>query len=57
MSVRRVEDIMQVLWETRVGASTVSDLNQNIYDKMNECRERPLVGEFPMYSLMAYGLT
>ena len=27
--------------------STVSDLNQKIYGKINEWRERPLVGEFP----------
>jgi transposase-like protein len=30
-----------------VSASTVSDLNQKIYGKINEWRERPLVGEFP----------
>lgn len=28
VSVRRVEDITQALWGTRVSASTVSDLNQ-----------------------------
>jgi transposase-like protein len=47
MSVRRVEDIMQALWGTRVSASTVSDLNQKIYGKINEWRERPLVSDFP----------
>jgi transposase-like protein len=47
VSVRRVEDITQALWGTRVSASTVSDLNQKIYGKINEWRERPLVGEFP----------
>jgi hypothetical protein len=31
VSVRRVEDITQALWGTRVSASTVSDLNQRIY--------------------------
>ena len=31
VSVRRVEDITQALWGTRVSASTVSDLNQKIY--------------------------
>jgi hypothetical protein len=31
---------------TRVSASTVSDLNQKIYGKINEWRERPLVGDF-----------
>ena len=40
--MRRVEDIMQALWGTRV-----SDLNQKIYGQINEWRERPLVGESP----------
>ena len=47
VSVRRVEDVTQALWGTRVSASTVSDLNQKIYGKINEWRERPLVGDFP----------
>jgi putative transposase len=47
MSVRRVEDITQALWGTRVSASTVSDLNQKIYGKIDEWRQRPLVGDFP----------
>ena len=47
VSVRRVEDITQALWGTRVSASTVSDLNQKIYGKINEWRDRPLVGDFP----------
>ena len=47
VSVRRVEDITQALWGTRVSASTVSELNQKIYGKIDEWRERPLVGDFP----------
>ena len=47
VSVRRVEDITQALWGTRVSASTVSDLNQKIYGKIDEWRTRPLVGDFP----------
>jgi transposase-like protein len=47
VSVRRVEDITQALWGTRVSASTVSDLNQKIYGKIDEWRQRPLVGDFP----------
>jgi putative transposase len=47
VTVRRVEDITQALWGTRVSASTVSELNQKIYGKINGWRERPLVGEFP----------
>ena len=44
VSVRRVEDITQAWWGTRVSASTVSALNQKIYGKINEWRKRPLVG-------------
>jgi hypothetical protein len=47
VSVRRVEDITQALWGTRVSASTVSDLNQKIYGKIEEWRQQLLVGEFP----------
>lgn len=47
VSVRRVEDITQALWGTRVSASTVSDLNQKIYGKIEEWRQRPLNGDFP----------
>ena len=47
VSVRRVEDITQALWGTRVSASTVSELNQKIYGKIDEWRQRPLNGDFP----------
>ena len=47
VSVRRVEDITQALWGTRVSASTVSDLNQKIYKQIEDWRQQPLVGEFP----------
>ena len=46
VSVRRVEDFTQALWGTRVSASKVSDLNQKIYGKIDQWRERPLVGDF-----------
>jgi putative transposase len=47
VSVRRVEDITQALWGTRVSASTVSDLNQKIYRQIEEWRQRPLEGDYP----------
>src|SRR5579883_1388944 len=47
VSVRRVEDITQALGGARVSASTVSELNQKIYGKIDEWRQRPLVGDFP----------
>jgi transposase-like protein len=46
VSVRRVEDITQALWGTKVSPSTVSRLNQQIYEKIDEWRNRPIVGEF-----------
>ncbi|MCU1251105.1 MAG: transposase [Edaphobacter sp.] len=55
VSVRRVEDITQALWGTRVSASTVSDLNQKIYKQIEEWRQQPLVGEFRTCSWMACG--
>jgi len=47
VSVRRVEDITEALWGTKVSASAVSDLNQKIYGNIEEWRNRPLTGEFP----------
>lgn len=47
VSVRRVEDITQALWGTRVSSSTVSDLNKKIYGKIEEWRNRPIKGEYP----------
>jgi transposase-like protein len=47
VSVRRVEDITEALWGTRVSASTVSDLNQKIYEKIEAWRKRPIEGEHP----------
>jgi transposase-like protein len=36
VSVRRVEDITEALWGTRVSPSTVSELNQKIYVQIEE---------------------
>ena len=47
VSVRRVEDITEVLWGTRVSPSTVSELNQKIYTRIHEWRNRPISGEHP----------
>ena len=47
VSVRRVEDITEALWGTRVSPSTVSELNQKIYKQIEQWRQRPLVGEYP----------
>jgi transposase-like protein len=47
VSVRRVEDITEALWGTRVSPSTVSELNQKIYARIREWRGRPIEGEHP----------
>src|SRR3977135_3160281 len=36
VSVRRVEDITEALWGTRVSSSTVSELNKKIYGQIHE---------------------
>ena len=41
MSVRHVEDITEALWGTRVSPSTVSDLNQQLYERIDAWRSRP----------------
>jgi putative transposase len=47
VSVRRVEDITEALWGTRVSSSTVSRLNQRIYKHIEAWRNREITGEFP----------
>lgn len=42
VSVRRVEDITEALWGTRVSPSTVSELNQKIYQRIDQWRQREL---------------
>ncbi len=37
VSVRRVEDITEALWGTRVSPSAVSELNQKIYGQIEAC--------------------
>jgi transposase-like protein len=47
VSVRRVEDITQALWGTRVSPGTVSNLNKKIYERIDRWRNRPIEGDFP----------
>ena len=47
VSVRRVEDITEALWGTRVSAGTVSNLNQKIYGQIEAWRNQPIEGEHP----------
>jgi Transposase, Mutator family len=45
--VRRVEDITEALWGTRVSPSSVSDLNKKIYGTIEASRNRPIEGAHP----------
>lgn len=47
VSVRRVEDITQALWGTKVSPGTVSNLNQKIYKRIEKWRNRPIEGRVP----------
>jgi transposase-like protein len=42
VSVRRVEDITEVLWGSRVSPATISELNKKAYKHIEEWRNRPL---------------
>jgi putative transposase len=47
VSVRRVEDITEALWGTRVSSGTVSRLNQKIYRHIEAWRNRQIQGAYP----------
>ena len=47
VSVRRVEDITEALWGSRVSPSTISELNKKAYVKIEEWRNRPLSSAYP----------
>ena len=47
VSVRRVEDITEALWGTRVSPGTVSELNKKIYGRIELGRNRSLGGPYP----------
>lgn len=45
VSVRRVEDITEALWGTKVSPGTISNLNKKAYENIDKWRNRPLDGE------------
>jgi putative transposase len=47
VSVRRVEDITEALWGTKVSPGTVSQLNKRIYGTIERWRNRKLEGTYP----------
>ena len=46
VSVRRVEDITEALWGTKVSPGTISNLNQKAYEHIKKWRCRPLTGNY-----------
>lgn len=46
VSMRRVEDITEALWGTRVSASAVSGMAQKVYGQIEAWRSRKLTGEY-----------
>jgi transposase-like protein len=47
VSVRRVEDITQALWGTRVSPGTVSNLNKKVYGRIEKWLNEPIDGDYP----------
>lgn len=46
VSVRRVEDITEALWGTRVSPGTVSNLNKKVYERIEKWISAPIEGEY-----------
>lgn len=44
VSMRRIEDITDALWGSRVSPSTISELNQKVAGRIEEWRNRPIMG-------------
>jgi transposase-like protein len=47
VSTRRIEDVSEALWGTKVSPATVSNLNKKAYEKIEQWRSRPLFGHYP----------
>lgn len=47
VSVRRIEDITEALWGSRVSPGTISDLNKKLYERIDKWRNRPIEGSHP----------
>lgn len=46
VSVRRVEDITEALWGTKVSPGTISNLNKKIYEEIEKWRNEPLKNHY-----------
>lgn len=47
VSVRRIEDITEALWGSKVSPGTISNLNKKAYEQIEAWRARPLTGTYP----------
>lgn len=47
VSVRRVEDISEALWGSKVSPGTISNLNKKAYENIEKWRNRPITEEYP----------
>lgn len=47
VSVRRVEDITEALWGSKVSPATISELNKKAYVNIESWRNHPLQGSYP----------
>lgn len=47
VSVRRVEDITEALWGSKVSPGTISNLNKKAYEHIEQWRIRSLTEEYP----------
>ena len=46
-SIRRIEDVSEILWGSSVSAATVSNLNDRAFEAVEEWRSRPLTRSCP----------
>lgn len=47
VSVRRIEDITEALWGSKVSPGTISNLNKKVYKHIESWRSRPIEGDYP----------
>jgi transposase-like protein len=47
VSTRRVSDVTEALFGASVSSNAMSELNKNVYDRLDEWRSRPLQKTYP----------
>jgi len=52
-----VKECPEALWGMRVSAGTISDLNQKLYEQIEQWRNQPITGEYPYLYLDGICLT